>query len=136
MGVEKPFAAVEDYEARYGEAADASRVSTLLDDASAMLMSAYEARWGEYEAGAHKAFDRSVAAVACSIVNRALSVPDGMAGATQYSEAAGPYNASVTFANPTADLWLGRSDLKRLGMSGGRIGFIGAVSGDVQPHNA
>ena len=67
--------------------------------------------------------------MACAVVSRAMSAPLGLAGATQYSQTAGSYNASVTFANPTAELWLGRSDLKRLGLAGCRIGSIAAMTG-------
>ena len=111
------FATLADYELRYGKVADAEsgRVGALLEDASYMLLSAYESRWGAY--------------AACSIVSRAVNVPLGLAGATQYSQTAGSYNASVTFANPTAELWVGKSDLKRLGLSGCRIGSIEAMTG-------
>ena len=95
-----------------------------------MLLTAYEGRFGCYVEGAHQAFDRGYKAVACSVVSRAVSVPDCFAGATQYSQTAGSYNASVTFANPTADLWLGKSDLRRLGMAGTRIGSIAPMIGD------
>lgn len=119
------LATVADYEVRYGAAEDPARVEALLKDASAMLLSAYESFWGEpYLTGAHPSFDRSASAVCCAIAHRALSVPAGLAGVTQYSQTAGSYNASVTYANPTGDLYIGKSDLKRLGLSGMRIGSI------------
>lgn len=121
---------LEEYAARYGTPPDPGRVSALLSDACDMLLTAYEGRWGYYVEGAHVAFDRSYEAVACAVVSRAVSVPDCFAGATQYSQTAGSYNASVTFANPTADLWLGKSDLKRLGLAGTRIGSIAPMIGD------
>ena len=123
------FAQLADYELRYGSVAgaDADRVDALLADASAMLLAAYEARWGGYAAGEHPAFDRSAAAVACAAVSRAVNVPAGFAGVTQCSQTAGDYSASATFANPTADLWLSRGDLKRLGLAGCRVGSIPAA---------
>lgn len=121
---------LEEYAARYGTPPDPERVSALLSDACDMLLTAYEGRWGYYVRGAHPAFDRGYKAVACAVVSRAVNVPDCFAGATQYSQTAGSYNASVTFANPTADLWLGRSDLKRLGLAGTRIGSIAPMIGD------
>lgn len=126
-----PFATLADYEARYGEVAegDGGRVEALLSDASDMLLTAYESRWGAYKAGEHAAFDRSARSVACSIVSRAVNTPLGLAGATQLSQSAGIYNSSVTFANPTAELWVGKSDLKRLGLAGTRIGSINAMTG-------
>lgn len=121
---------LEEYAARYGTPPDPERVSALLSDACDMLLTAYEGRWGWYVEGAHPAFDRGYKAVACSVVSRAVSVPDCFAGATQYSQTAGSYNASVTFANPTSDLWLGKSDLRRLGLAGTRIGSIAPMIGD------
>lgn len=121
---------LEEYAARYGTPPDPERVSTLLSDACGMLLTAYEGRWGCYVEGAHQAFDRGYKAVACAVVSRAVNVPDCFAGATQYSQTAGSYNASVTFANPTSDLWLGKSDLKRLGLAGTRIGSIAPMIGD------
>lgn len=121
---------LEEYASRYGTPSDPDRVTALLSDACDMLLTAYEGRWGGYTAGAHPAFDRGYRAVACSVVNRAASVPDAFAGATQYSQTAGAYNASVTFANPTADLWLGKSDLRRLGLAGMRIGSIAPMAGE------
>ena len=121
---------LDEYAARYGTPPDPGCVSALLSDACDMLITAYEGRWGGYVEGAHPAFDRGYKAVACSVVSRAVSVPDCFAGATQYSQTAGSYNASVTFANPTADLWLGKSDLRRLGLAGMRIGSITPMVGD------
>lgn len=126
-----PFATLADYESRYGEVAegDGGRVEALLSDASDMLLTAYESRWGAYKAGDHAAFDRSARSVACSIVSRAVNTPLGLAGVTQLSQTASIYNSSVTFANPTAELWVGKSDLKRLGLAGTRIGSIDAMTG-------
>ena len=126
-----PFATLADYESRYGEVAEADggRVEALLSDASDMLLTAYESRWGAYKAGDHAAFDRSARSVACAIVSRAVNTPLGLAGATQLSQSAGIYHSSVTFANPTAELWVGKSDLKRLGLAGTRIGSIDAMTG-------
>ena len=121
---------LEEYASRYGTPSDPERVSALLSDACDMLLTAYESRWGGYAAGEHPAFDRGYRAVACAVVSRAVSVPDCFAGATQYSQTAGSYNASVTFAYPTADLWLGKSDLRRLGLAGMRIGSIAPMAGD------
>lgn len=121
---------LEEYAARYGTPPDPGRVSALLSDACDMLLTAYEGRWGGYVKGAHSAFDRGYKAVACFVVSRAVSVPECFAGATQYSQTAGSYNASVTFANPTADLWLGKSDLRRLGLTGMRIGSIAPMVGE------
>ena len=125
------FATLADYEARYGAVAegDSARVEALLEDASGMLLGAYIERYSTgYINGMHPIFDRAAKAVTCAVVSRAYNVPLGMAGATQLSQAAGDYNASVTFANPTAELWLGRNDRRRLGLTGTRIGSIPAMT--------
>ena len=105
------FATVADYEARCGAAGDEARVAALLEDASAYLRGAYRRRMGvQYLAGSNP------------------NAPGAMAGITQQSQTTGPYSSSVTFANPTGDLYLGRSDLKRLGLAGCRVRSIQPVT--------
>ncbi len=116
------FATVDDYAARYGAPADPERAATLLEDASAILLSTYEGFWGEaYEEGAHGDFDRSATAVCCLLVNRVLNAPAAMVGATQYSQAAGGYNASVTYGTALGEMYLGKTERKRLGLVGQSI---------------
>nr|DAG59926.1 MAG TPA: hypothetical protein [Caudoviricetes sp.] len=81
-----------------------------------------------YLAGANQTFDENVKPVCAAMVARAVNAPGAMAGITQQSQATGPYSSSVTFANPTGDLYLGRSDLKRLGLAGCRVCSIQAVT--------
>lgn len=117
-----PLATPEDYVARYGESTDQARLGVLLADATSLLLSAYEARWGgEYAPGAHPAFDRSAASVCCLLANRVLSAPQMLTGATQYSQTAGGYNASVTYGSAMGEMYLGKTDLKRLGLYGSTI---------------
>lgn len=119
------FASVEDYKKRYGDVVDSDRVEVILSDASDAMLDAYESFWGEiYQEGTHEQFDRSATAVCCAIAHRSLSVPAGLEGANQYSQTAGSYNASVTFSNPTGDIYLSKTELKRLGLYGQRIGAV------------
>ena len=93
-----------------------ARVAALLEDASAYLRGAYRRRMGvQYLAGSNPTFDENVKSVCVAMVARAVNAPGAMAGITQQTQTTGPYSASVTFANPTGDLNLWRSDLKRLG---------------------
>ena len=125
------FASAQDYEARYGVDVDEERLTTILQDATMRMVNAYEAFWGtSYKEGDHPEFDRAATAVCCAIAHRALAVPAGFEGASQYSQTAGSYNASITFSNPTGDLYLGSSDLKALGLHGQRIDAIYAKAGD------
>lgn len=119
------FATAEDYAARYGETAEAARVEVLLGDAASMLMSAYEDFFcAPYAKGAHAAFDRSACAVSCAMANRVLSAPAAMAGATQFSQGAGGYTASVSYGSGAGDMYLGRSELKRLGLAAQRMSAL------------
>lgn len=123
------FAEARDYAARYGQPDNEARVGALLQDASALLLSAYESRFGEaYAEGRHQAFDRSATAVCCAMVSRAVNVPSGFEGATQYTQTAGVYSASVTLSNPTGELWLSKSDRDRLGLSGAQVWSISAMT--------
>ena len=125
MGEDQRLATLEDYVARYGTPTDPDRVTALLGDASDALLSEYEAYWGEpWRKGAHAAFDRSAAAVCCAMVRRSVASPDALAGATQFSQGAGGYSASVTLASPGGDLYVGKSDRRRLGLAGCRVGSI------------
>lgn len=118
-----------DYVERYGAVDDEARVAVLLRDALALLLSEYERHYGSgYEPGAHAAFDRSVVAVCCAVVARVLSRPEGMDGVSQLSQTAGSYNASVSFANPSGDLYVTKGDYKRLGLLGGSFRSIDAMT--------
>lgn len=120
-----PGATAEDYAARYGEPEDAALVGTLLADAGNIMLSAYESRVGSpWVPGLLPAFDRSFAAVACKLAHQALSVPQGFAGATQYSQGAGGYTASVTYGGALGDMWLGRTDLRALGLDGSALSSL------------
>lgn len=125
------FATVTDYADRYGEPADQKRVGVLLADASDYLCSKYLGRYGtEYEEGAHTAFDSNAKAVCCGIVSRMLATPTDLYGVSQYSQGTGSYSASMTYSNPTGDMYLTAAEKSRLGLVGGRVRSIqAAVSG-------
>lgn len=120
-----PLATLDDYVRRYGTPTEPGRVTALLEDATDALLSEYESYWCEpYREGVHEAFDRSATAVCCAIVHRAVATDGSLAGATQFSQGAGDYSASVTLASPGGDLYVGRSDRRRLGLAGCRVGSI------------
>ena len=127
------LAGIDDYTARYGEPADAARTGVLLQDASDLVLAAFEDRMGAYAEGACPAFDRTAPAVCCLLVNRVLSAPAAMAGATQYSQGAGGYTASVTYGSALGEMYLGRSDLKRLGLTGQALGALTPLERDEVP---
>lgn len=111
------FATVGDYSARYGAPGDERRLEVLLGDASACMISAFEEVYGPYGEGVCAAFDRNAAAVCCLLVNRVLKAPAAMAGATQYSQGAGGYSASVTFGSALGEMYLGKSVREMLGLN-------------------
>lgn len=124
MAETQSFATKADYEDRYGSGIP-GRVEVLLQDASALLRSNFIAyHQTAYKAGLNPRFDANACAVTCAIVARAINVPSGFEGASQYSQQAGVYQSTLTFANPTADLYITRSERARLGLSGIRIGSI------------
>lgn len=113
----EPFATVEDYEARYGEADDSERVETLLGDATAFIASqpGFERREGDEAQAAN------LVRIACAVVNRSLSAGD-LAGFSQFSQTAGSYNASVSLSNPSGDFYLTKAEKASLGIGEARIG--------------
>lgn len=121
------LATIEDYAARYGEPGDSDRTALLLEDASNLMLSAFEDALGEYAEGACTAFDRNAAAVCCLVVNRVLTAPASLAGATQYSQGAGGYTASVTYGSALGEMYLGRTELKRLGLLTQSLGSLSPV---------
>lgn len=129
MADEHPAVSLSDYTSRYGTPADESRTEALLADAADLVVSLYERRHGAaWIEGEHPEFDRSFASVCCAAVHRAVDVPSAFAGASQYQQTAGSYSASVTLANPSGDIYVSRSDLRRLGLSGCRVRSIAPMT--------
>lgn len=125
------FATVEDYEARQGALteADRARCEALLEDASAAMRSRFRAFHDVgYAEGVNPSFDDNAKAVCVSIVSRSLGVPAALAGVTQYSQTTGPYSASATYANPTGEVYIGKTDLKKLGLIGTRTRCVDAMT--------
>lgn len=110
------FATVEDYEARYGEAEDESRVSALLQDATNVIASqpGFVMREDETWQGV-------LETVTCAMVHRSM-MSGAYAGLSNVSQGAGGYTASVAVYNPGGDLYLTRNERRALGLGGGRIG--------------
>lgn len=123
-----PLASVSDYRARFGDVEDEGRLAAMLEDASAMMLSAYLGRFGRpYREGDSSRFDLNARAVCCAVVSRSLSAGAYM-GVSQYTETAGSYSGSVTYANPSGDMYLSKSDLRRLGLLGSRARSVAAAT--------
>lgn len=112
------YATVEDLEARYGDLTDErqEQAAVLLDDAAVIIDSM--ATIGESRATAAKV-------VSCAMVNRALSAYESdMYGITQQTMTAGSYSQSMSYTNPSGDLYMTGTEKAMLGISGGYIGSI------------
>ena len=117
-----PFAAVADYETRYGKVDDEERISKLLQDATNIIASQPgfcdkdrdETWWGVLET------------VTCAMVHRSM-MSGTYAGLSNVSQGAGGYTASVSVYNPGGDLYLTRNERRALGIGGARIGSVAPV---------
>lgn len=121
-----PFATFLDYQDRYDAGGyDERRISTLLLDASALIASYSPSTADTAE------MKQSLTAITCAMVNRAVSAASGgFAGVSNYSEGAAGMSASVTFANPSGDLYLTASEKQTLGIGTGRIGICDPWAGE------
>ncbi|MFD6093979.1 Gp19/Gp15/Gp42 family protein [Oerskovia sp. NPDC060338] len=54
--------------------------------------------------------------ISCAMVERAMKADGSRAGVTQGSQTFGPFAESVTYANPTGDLYLTKAERKLLGV--------------------
>lgn len=119
------FASVEDLEQRYRslESSEKTKAEALLQDATALITS--ELRCANVAIREDDELQRSaLRAVTCSVVRRALAGGCGDS-ITQSSTTTGPFSRQVTFANPTADLYLTKQDKRALGINqGGGFFFI------------
>lgn len=120
-----PFATYLDYTDRYDAGGyDERRISTLLLDASALIASYLPDTADTAE------LSQSLTAITCAMVNRAVSAASGgFSGVSNYSEGAAGMSASVTFANPSGDLYLTASEKQTLGIGAGRIGVCDPWAG-------
>lgn len=117
------FATVADLEQRWRalSADEYIRAEALLDDASIMLAQAVQVDETDETQSA------ALRAVACSMVRRSMASGDsGFFGASQGTVSADIYSQTVTFANPSGDLYITSAEKRMLGISGGFIGSIPA----------
>lgn len=114
----EPLATVEYYEARYGPVDDRDRVSALLDDATAFILSQ-----GVRQDPDDEVLTANLARVCCAVVHRSL-LAGRYAGLSSVSQGAGGQSASVSVYNPGGDLYLTASEKRALGIGGGSFGAI------------
>lgn len=121
----RPFATVDDYEARYGPCDDRDRLSEILMDAS-LVIEAELAAAGKTPDGC----DPDMLRQACrSMAERAVSAAStgAPAGVTQFSQGAIGITESWSLANPNAEVYMTKTERRLLGIAGGRAGFAGTA---------
>lgn len=118
-----PFASVDEYEARYGDADDPEALAEILMDATRLIASAFDRAGLDFrEPGADLA-ERLMQACR-SMAHRAMGDDaDIPLGTTQFSEGAGSYTQSFTVGNPYGELYVSKAERRLLGLDRTRIGF-------------
>lgn len=120
------FADVSDLESRWRAltGSERARAEVLLRDAAAII----EAE-GVDASGPGAAAAEMLKIVSCDMVRRAMLASPDSPPAAQGSLTVGPFSESLTYANPTGDLYLTRAERRRLGAGGGRVGSIAPACG-------
>lgn len=121
------YATVDDLANRWREltADEQTRAETMLEDAAVVLRAALSHHAIEIDPDDEDQA-RLLTYISCSMVQRALSVSDDLMGVKQYTQTAGSYSGSYTYANSTGDIYLTTSELKWLGIKNQGMGQIRA----------
>lgn len=124
------YATVDDLGKRWRtvSASEKERVETLLSDASA-LIAAEAARVGLSFDKPDPVTAANLTAITCEVVKRAMLAPIDQAPYTQQGVNVGEFGMSLTYANPTGDLYLTSSEKRRLGIDRKRCTVI-TLGGD------
>ena len=118
------FATVDDLALRWRTISEIEkkRAETLLDDASMLICAEFR------KAGAKLDSDDPIQVsackiVACSIVKRVM-LSDFEGDYSQETRTVGPFSSTVTFANPSGDMYLTKQERRILGLPS-RISGVG-----------
>lgn len=120
------YATIDDLELRWRPltADESARAQALLDDAALMLDATLSA------ASIQDVEEGALVAVSCNMVRRAMALSDsGMYGVSQGTVSADIYSQTMTYANPTGDMYLTGNEKRMLGISNSYIGSIPAKVG-------
>lgn len=107
---------------------ETKRAETLLLDATAKITSMCDAS-GVTIDETDKVQAHNLKAITCEVVKRAMLCSVDSAPTTNYSQGAGAYTESFTYANPTGDLYLTSAEKKLLGIGRQRIFSIQPTGG-------
>lgn len=127
------FATVEQLESRWRSLSDLEkpRAETLLLDASVIICDECEKHGIEVDSSDEKQ-SLKFEAITCEMVKRAMLTPIDQAPINNYSQTAGSYSESVTYVNPTGDLYLTSGEQKRLGFKRQRVFSVRPTGGVLQ----
>jgi len=107
-----------------------ARAGVLLADASAVLRATDDTLDARIAAGVLD--PNLVRGVVCAMVKRAMVAGLDVEGVTQQSQTAGPYAASVSYANPSGSLYVTRAERRALGITTQRA-FTVSMARDEPP---
>lgn len=125
----EPFATADAYRALYpSDEVGNATLAALLRAASLRLDTDLARFRPGYERGSDATYDEKLSVACCEMVHDAASVPDAMQGATQYSQGAGGYTASVTYSAARGRLALTKPLRHLLGFERGGIGSIAPMT--------
>lgn len=126
----EPFASVDQYEARYGDADDAEALGEVLMDATREIRAELD-RAGIDCSSPSDDFAARLMQACRSMAYRAMGagMEDVPMGATQCSQGAGSYTRSYTLGNPYGEVYLSKSERRLLGMGGAKVGFASPYGG-------
>lgn len=127
------LASLQDLQARWRplSVVEQERASALLGDASALVRGAVPGLDSRLEADP-PTFDADlVKLVVCGIVKRAMVVGPDAEGVASSQQGAGPFQVTQTFGNPMGEVYLSKSDRRKLGLTRQR-----AFSIDLAPEDA
>lgn len=110
----EPFATVDDLQKRWRdlEVDEIPRAAVLLIDASNIIRSESGSSYNDPD----ELVSDVLEAVTCEMVKRAMLSPIDRPAVNSWQQGAGPYNESLSFTNPSGDLYLLASERKRLGI--------------------
>jgi hypothetical protein len=119
MASVEAFASIDDLESRWRKLGEDEQVraEVLLTDAS--LMIAQECAHKGIDTGSLPAGDifLELCKVVCiNVVKRMMLRPADEPAMNAYQQGAGPYSMTLTYANPTGDMYLTKSERKLLGV--------------------
>lgn len=115
------YADVSDLESRWRDlsADEEAKAAVLLDDASAMLDSLVDVNPDDEQQA------QMLKIVCCNMVQRSMSATESdLYGVTQASMSAVGFSQSMSYSNPTGDMYLTRYEKRLLGINAGYITSI------------